>query len=211
MRNFYRQGPPPTRSYHQHQYYGPAPGRMPNYGFPPPRGYNPGMIPPTGPKGASKIESFMDTCNRFLATAQGFQPYIAQATPLLRNLPALWRLYKGFSSTPKGDEDDDYESSQFSLESSEFEYIYKEDDHDHEQDSKRESRNTERHHRNRPLHKHEHNEAFNHHRGANRFSPVKHERRREKEPEKIVKKITKPQKTKPSVPKIFQPTYHFDE
>ncbi len=129
MRNFYHQGPPPMRPYQQ-QFRGP--GRMPNYGYPPPRGFNPGMIPPAGPKGASKIESFMETCNRFLATAQGFQPYIAQATPLIRNLPALWRLYKGFSSTSKGKEKDndyDQESSEFNLEeSSSFEYVYKDDE-----------------------------------------------------------------------------------
>ena len=92
------------------------------------------MVPPGGPKGTNKIESFMETCNRFLATAQGFQPYIAQATPLIRNLPALWRLYRGFSSGNKGKGDDhgldhDDESSQYNLDSSSFEYVYKDDDH----------------------------------------------------------------------------------
>lgn len=66
-------------------------------------GAGPNVNAPTGatPKGtSSKIDSFMDTANRFLATAQGFQPIIQQASPMLRNLPALWRLYKGFQSAP---------------------------------------------------------------------------------------------------------------
>ena len=81
----------------------------------------------------SKIESFMETCNRLLATAQGFQPYITQATPLLRNLPAIWRLYKGFSSKGE-DKGDDYEheASELNLDdSSSFEYVYKDDQHNH--------------------------------------------------------------------------------
>ena len=221
MRNFYRQSPPPVRPYNYYH----GPGRMPRYGYPPPPpppGFNPGSIPPNGPKGASKIESFMETCNRFLATAQGFQPYIAQATPLIRNIPALWRLYKGFSAAPKEREmDDDYdnESSEFNLDSSSFEYVYKEDDnHGHKHDAKNEHKTEEKHqhdkhHQYKPMpHKYESGNVENRHhkRGGDRFFPVRHEKRREKEPV-AVEKIARPLKTKPSVPRIFQPPYHFDE
>lgn len=66
---------------------------------------------------ASKLGSgsFMETANRFLSTAQNFQPLIQQATPLIqqaapmiKNLPALWKLYKGFQSAPNAGEDDVY-------------------------------------------------------------------------------------------------------
>lgn len=53
-----------------------------------------------GAAGAPKLESFMNTANKFLATAQSFQPLIQQATPMFRNLPAIWKLYKGFQSIP---------------------------------------------------------------------------------------------------------------
>ncbi|HWL22963.1 MAG TPA: VrrA/YqfQ family protein [Ureibacillus sp.] len=224
MRNFYRQGPPPMRPYHYYH----GPGRMPNYGYPPPNRYNPGMIPPTGPKGASKIESFMETCNRLLATAQGFQPYIAQATPLIRNIPALWRLYKGFSSSPKGgDYEDDYEneSSEFSLDSSSFEYVYKEDEHEHEHKPKTSMKHDHRHNDSydekhhdksiRPKYESDYKEESNQKGAFHRFFPVRHERRgepvRENRNEQVVEKLAKPYKTKPSIPKIYQPPYHFDE
>ncbi|KGR78514.1 VrrA/YqfQ family protein [Ureibacillus manganicus] len=224
MHNFYRQTPPPVRP--NNYYHGP--GRMPRYGYPPPPpppGFNSGRIPPNGAKAPSKIESFMETCNRFLATAQGFQPYIAQATPLIRNIPALWRLYKGFNAAPKEREiDDDYdnESSEFNIDSSSFEYVYKDDDHEHKSkhDVKNEHKYEEKHHHDKHKHdktiRHKYEsgplEDINHKRGGNRFFPVRHESRREKEKEPVaVEKIARPLKTKPSVPRIFQPPYHFDE
>lgn len=216
MRNFYRQGPPPMGPYNHYR----GPGRMPGYGFPPPHRYNPGMIPPAGPKGVSKIESFMETCNRLLATAQGFQPYIAQATPLLRNLPAIWRLYKGFSSKGE-DKGDDYEheSSEFNLDdSSSFEYVYKDDQHNHkpQQTPKHEHKEEEKnHHHEKPTrarHEPERKAEFNHKGFANRFFPIRHERRHEPVVDKpVVQTLKKPYKTKPSVPRIFQPTFHIDE
>lgn len=210
MRNFYRQGPPPVRPY-QH-YHGP--GRMQGFGYPPPHRFNPGMMPPPGPKAPSKIESFMETCNRLLSTAQGFQPYFAQATPLIRNIPALWRLYRGFSSSPKGNEHEDLESSEFNLDSSSFEYVYK-DDVKEESSSKHLPKNNN--HRRDVKHRHEkvirHKFDYdqrhdNHHRGANRH----HQKTNEKKLESVaIEKLAKPYKTKPSVPRIFQPPYHFDE
>ncbi|RNC98216.1 hypothetical protein EC501_12045 [Lysinibacillus halotolerans] len=100
---------------------GPGRGPMPNFGQQMPRGFQPGMMPPPGPMpgpglgsgtipgfapktSTPKLESFMDTANKFLATAQSFQPLIQQATPMIRNLPALWKLYKGFQSMPSSNE-----------------------------------------------------------------------------------------------------------
>ncbi|MFC5557690.1 VrrA/YqfQ family protein [Ureibacillus thermophilus] len=90
-----------------HYPYQMPPGR-PNYFAPrPPQyGFRPGPYPPPmppgfqAPKGTAKIDSILETANRFLATAQSFQPYIQQAAPMLRNLPALWKLYKGFQGIP---------------------------------------------------------------------------------------------------------------
>lgn len=78
----------------------------PNYYAPrPPQfGFRPGPYPPPMPPGfqppKARLDSILETANRFLATAQSFQPYIQQAAPMLRNLPALWKLYKGFQSIP---------------------------------------------------------------------------------------------------------------
>ncbi|NYF24566.1 VrrA/YqfQ family protein [Sporosarcina sp. JAI121] len=51
-------------------------------------------------QGPSKMESYMQTANRFLNTAQQFAPMVQQFAPMVQNLPAMWRLYKGFQSLP---------------------------------------------------------------------------------------------------------------
>ncbi|MEJ9280741.1 MULTISPECIES: VrrA/YqfQ family protein [Ureibacillus] len=83
------------------------PGRPNFYAPRPPQyGFRPGPYPPPmppgfqPPKGTARLDSILETANRFLATAQSFQPYIQQAAPMLRNLPALWKLYKGFQGLP---------------------------------------------------------------------------------------------------------------
>lgn len=48
----------------------------------------------------SKMEMYMQTANRFLNTAQQFAPLVQQVAPMVQNLPAMWRLYKGFQSLP---------------------------------------------------------------------------------------------------------------
>ena len=48
----------------------------------------------------SKMEAYMQTANRFLNTAQQFAPVVQQFAPMVQNLPAMWRLYKGFQSLP---------------------------------------------------------------------------------------------------------------
>ncbi|BDH62232.1 hypothetical protein MTP04_23620 [Lysinibacillus sp. PLM2] len=204
--NFYYQMP--NRPYPQFR----GPSRMPNYGYQQaPRGFRPGMappIPPSGTKGAMpKLESFMETANRFLATAQSFQPYIAQATPLFRNLPALWRIYKGFKSAP--DAKDEVEDDEYSDESSEFEYEYKESE-EAKQVSKRNTNHDDKRSRaqNRKYEEQFIKEESIQKRAAHSFFPVQRER---KNPPRTVEKISPPKKTKPSVPKIFQPPFDYDE
>lgn len=55
---------------------------------------------PSGGQGPSKMDAYMQTANRFLNTAQQFAPVAQQFAPMMRNLPAMWRLYKGFQSMP---------------------------------------------------------------------------------------------------------------
>lgn len=56
----------------------------------------------TAATGAPRLEGFLAGANSLFENAQKFTPYIQQATPMFKNLPALWRLYRGFkgSSTP---------------------------------------------------------------------------------------------------------------
>lgn len=51
-------------------------------------------------QGFSKIERYMQTADRVLTTAQQFAPLAQQIAPMVSNLPAMWRLYKGFQSLP---------------------------------------------------------------------------------------------------------------
>lgn len=54
----------------------------------------------SGNQGPSKLDSYMQTADRFLTTAQQFAPIVQQFAPMVSNLPAMWRLYKGFQSMP---------------------------------------------------------------------------------------------------------------
>ncbi|MDN4493248.1 VrrA/YqfQ family protein [Ureibacillus aquaedulcis] len=208
----FRQPLPPNRPFNQFQ------GPRGNYGARPPRFPfpQPGMQPPPiqgqgpapglgiGTGGATpRLQSIMDTANRFLATAQSFQPLVQQATPMFRNLPALWRLYKGFQGLPKTSASKDDESGeQFdfdeSLESPEMfakpEKAVKE-------------KTVEKH--NRPE-KPARPEMFK--RPARPASRDRFEEYDSFESPTITERV-KPKKvsTRPSVPRIFQPPYHFDE
>ncbi len=61
-------------------------------------GPGPGQNPQQSP---SKMDTYMQTANRFLNTAQQFAPVVQQFAPMIQNLPAMWRLYKGFQSSPQ--------------------------------------------------------------------------------------------------------------
>jgi hypothetical protein len=63
----------------------------------PPGGSMPGQGMQQAP---SRMDGYMQTANRFLNTAQQFAPMVQQFAPMVQNLPAMWRLYKGFQSLP---------------------------------------------------------------------------------------------------------------
>lgn len=56
-------------------------------------------IPGAGAGNVPKLEGFLSGANSLFNNAQKFTPYIQQAAPMFKNLPALWRLYKGFKDT----------------------------------------------------------------------------------------------------------------
>lgn len=99
-------------------------GRFPGAGFPPPP---PGPGIPSaaadvaagaaeaagataGAAGVSsllapgRIEQFLQSTGQFMKTAQTYAPYVQQAVPMFKNIPALFRLYKGFQNAPNADE-----------------------------------------------------------------------------------------------------------
>ncbi|MBS4217131.1 hypothetical protein KHA96_02245 [Bacillus sp. FJAT-49711] len=53
------------------------------------------------------INSFLSNTQNVLNTARQIGPLVQQYGPVVRNLPAMWRLYKGFKSIPAGDSEDD--------------------------------------------------------------------------------------------------------
>lgn len=57
----------------------------------------PAAIPPTQPP----LTGFLANAQSLFNQAQQFTPYFQQAAPMLKNLPALWRMYRGFKG---GDE-----------------------------------------------------------------------------------------------------------
>lgn len=63
--------------------------------------------------GAPKLEGLLAGANSLFNNAQKFTPYIQQAAPMFKNLPALWRLYKGFKDTPDDDQDDVFDDDLF--------------------------------------------------------------------------------------------------
>lgn len=48
------------------------------------------------------LTGFLANAQSLFNQAQQFTPYFQQAAPMLKNLPALWRMYRGF----KGDRDE---------------------------------------------------------------------------------------------------------
>lgn len=60
----------------------------------------PPQIPAQAVGGAPRLESFLAGANSLFSNAQKYTPYIQQAAPMFKNLPALWRLYKGFKDSP---------------------------------------------------------------------------------------------------------------
>ncbi|WP_431029773.1 VrrA/YqfQ family protein [Lysinibacillus sp. LZ02] len=48
----------------------------------------------------SRIEQFLQSTGQLMKTAQTYAPYVQQAMPMFKNLPALMKLYKGFQNMP---------------------------------------------------------------------------------------------------------------
>jgi len=65
-----------------------APNRMFGQG-------NPGL-----PAGSNRIEQYLQTADRFLSTAQQITPMVKQVAPMVQNIPALWKIYRGFQNMP---------------------------------------------------------------------------------------------------------------
>jgi hypothetical protein len=53
-----------------------------------------------GPPGGNRTMSYLQTADKFLSTAQQLTPMVRQYAPMLQNVPALWKLYRGFQSAP---------------------------------------------------------------------------------------------------------------
>ncbi|MBT2693494.1 hypothetical protein J7E32_10770 [Bacillus sp. ISL-55] len=52
----------------------------------------------------SALNGFLTNTQKVLNTAQQFGPMIQQYGPLVRNLPSMWKLYRGLKDLPDADE-----------------------------------------------------------------------------------------------------------
>lgn len=80
------------------------PGGLPAGGLPPgglPVGGLPaGGLPGGLPTGTGGLTGFLANANTLMENAQRFTPYVQQLQPMMKNLPALWRMYKSFKQSP---------------------------------------------------------------------------------------------------------------
>ena len=51
-----------------------------------------------------RLEQFLQSTGQFMKIAQTYAPYVQQAVPMFKNIPALFRLYKGFQNAPNANE-----------------------------------------------------------------------------------------------------------
>lgn len=63
-----------------------------------------GQMPMPPVQGASKIGSFLQQANSLFNSAKTYTPYIQQAMPMVKNIPSLLKLYKGFQGLPSAGE-----------------------------------------------------------------------------------------------------------
>jgi hypothetical protein len=57
------------------------------------------------------ITGFLNNTQNVLKTAQSFGPMIQQYGPIVKNLPAMWRLYRGFKNASNSSEEKTEEMS----------------------------------------------------------------------------------------------------
>jgi hypothetical protein len=93
-----------------------APGMTPGFpagmapGFPagiPAAGFAAAAAAPAAAAAAGavpQLDTFLAGANSLFTNAQKFTPYIQQAAPMFKNIPALWRMYKGFKQQPDLDD-----------------------------------------------------------------------------------------------------------
>lgn len=48
----------------------------------------------------NRLEQYMQTADRFLSTAQQLTPMVNKVAPMVQNIPALWKIYRGFQNMP---------------------------------------------------------------------------------------------------------------
>ena len=65
-------------------------------GGPSPFGTGGAGIPPV----ANRMEQYLQTADQFLSTAQRLTPMVQQVAPMVQNIPALWKIYRGFQNMP---------------------------------------------------------------------------------------------------------------
>ncbi|WP_260631478.1 YqfQ family protein [Neobacillus niacini] len=56
------------------------------------------------------LSGFLNNTQQVLKTAQSIAPMIQQYGPIVKNLPMMWKLYKGFKDLPAEDKSDEHES-----------------------------------------------------------------------------------------------------
>ncbi|MET4560450.1 VrrA/YqfQ family protein [Lysinibacillus parviboronicapiens] len=59
-----------------------------------------GQMPTPPVQEPSKIGSFLQSANSLFNSAKTYTPYIQQAMPMVKNIPSLLKLYKGFQGLP---------------------------------------------------------------------------------------------------------------
>ncbi|MFX3674404.1 MAG: VrrA/YqfQ family protein [Paenisporosarcina sp.] len=85
-------GGPPNQS----QFGGGGPPNQPQFG-----GGGPPNQPQFGGGGLqARMEQYLQTADRFLSTAQQLSPMVKQVAPMVQNIPALWKIYRGFQGMP---------------------------------------------------------------------------------------------------------------
>ncbi|WP_075982327.1 VrrA/YqfQ family protein [Bacillus massilinigeriensis] len=64
----------------------------------------------------SSITGFLQNTQKVLSAAQQIGPMVQQYGPLVKNLPAMWRLYKGLKDAPSGEEESNQDVEMESME-----------------------------------------------------------------------------------------------
>lgn len=64
------------------------------------------------------LNGFLNNTQQVLKTAQQFGPMIQQYGPLVRNLPSMWKLYKGLKDLPDAEDQSELEENEVKEETS---------------------------------------------------------------------------------------------